>query len=103
MKVKRIGSSASGMAGCDDGDCAIHFRRKPAPGLQSVASKLTARRAHTMQTAATQAFPDVRQAVQEQSISTLVRFTPMAAGGTMWPSNQSMSQQAHPIEEKQNE
>jgi hypothetical protein len=60
------------MAGCDAGDWGGRFRRKPAPGLPSDASTPTARRGCTLQNAAAQRFPDMRQADWEESISTLV-------------------------------
>ena len=76
---------------------AARFRRKPAAGLPSAPSTLTAPRGHTLQSAAAQRFPDVIQAAQEESMSTLVSFTPAAGKRTMRPSNRSMRQQAHPI------
>jgi hypothetical protein len=100
VQVRRIGSLGAGMGAATLAIGSARIRRKPAPGLQSVASRPRPVAAHTLQSAAAQGFPDVTRAVQEEGMSTLVGFTLVAGGSTIWPSNQSMSRQAHPIRGK---
>ena len=72
VQVSRIGSFAQAWQAATLAIGAARFRRKPAAGLPSAASTLTARRGHTLQSAAAQRFPDMMQAVREESMSTLV-------------------------------
>jgi hypothetical protein len=92
----------AGIAGCDGWRLGRPAFTVGPPRTSVCRFEADGRRGYTLQSPAAQAFPDVTQSVQEQSISTLVRFTPMAGGGTMWPSNQSMSQQPHPIQGNNN-
>ena len=72
FKVKRIGSSSQAWQTATLAIGSARFRRKPAPGLQWVASRPTARRGYTLQSAAAQRFSNMTQAVREESMSTLV-------------------------------
>jgi hypothetical protein len=72
VQVTRIGSSARARQAATLAIGAARFRRKPAAGLPSADSTPTARRSHTLQSAAAQRFPDMMQAVREESMSTLV-------------------------------
>jgi hypothetical protein len=72
VQLARIGSSKQALEAATLAIGAARFRRKPAAGLPSALSTLTARRGYTLQSAAAQRFPDMMQAVQEESMSTLV-------------------------------
>ncbi len=72
VQVTRIGSSAQAWQAAMPAIGSARFRGQPAAGLQSVASRPTARRGYTLQSAAAQHFSQMTQAVREESMSTVV-------------------------------
>jgi hypothetical protein len=71
VQVKRIGSSAQVWQATTLAIGAARFRRSPPQDFRLPLRRQGAVAARTVQSAAAQAFPDVTQSVQEQSVSTL--------------------------------